>query len=129
MNIEIKMESFENDKLDDLKIKLNDTEEKETKNKEKKQEEFVIDTNRTTLYTENNSYNQTSVNMVDKNMSFTSINNNNNNNNNNNYESGGDHRSVAMLTVLFKGVGLISYLILNWLLNDDIILFILVTLL
>ena len=62
-------------------------------------------------------------------MSFTSINNNNNNNNNNNYESGGDHRSVAMLTVLFKGVGLISYLILNWLLNDDIILFILVTLL
>lgn len=123
MNIEIKMESFENDKLEDLKIRLNDGEEKKKKVEKKKEEIDELESKRTTLYSENNNgYNQISVNMVDNNMSFMSS-------NNNHYEPGGDHRGVAVFTVLFKGLAVGSYLLLNWLLNDDIILFILVTLL
>ena len=99
-DLEIKIKiGKEDDKLEEIKIRLTEEDGRGE---------------RLTKYTENSN-----INMLNQNISFSSNNNNSKDENN----------LVVVFTVLFKVVSVIFYLLFNVFLKDDILLFIIVILL
>ncbi len=92
------MDAFDSDKLEDIMLQLND---EEPKKKQAPREEVPdLDSQRVTTYTDSQ-FQSTSINLVDRNMSFQGD------------RASEDLKGVVVFTLLFKVIGMFSYLFFN----------------